>query len=689
MGGWLNDFGFVGDIDEVRVSQVKRSAEWIKLTYENQKPLQTAVGQMVRPGTDFSVIPQELFIDEGKNETVSAESGGALKTYWILKSKDTETIIGTDQSSISFDAGRVGGDQQSTLQFKAVYPQGVKTLEIPISIKETVPDPIFTLKAPTTWDGRSTIEIVPQVSNMGSMRVGGLSDLKVTWDVENIAVTQQQAPDKLLLKRAEKSGTLVVNATLSNGGSAITKSVKIRVTEPQKKPWVGAVSKIDEQPEDGQFYGRDDKNEGTIVYKGSLSAVADSVVLKVYADGRPFCVVDSAVSGSKTYSFAVKIKPGLIKYKTELVSITGGKETVVKTVDNLVCGDAYLINGQSNAMAAAWGEKEFTDTSDWIRSFGSSGKDPNLCRWGSAVRRSKDNQLAIGYWGFDLAKMLMEKHKVPICIINGAVGGTRIDMHQKDLENGENLETIYGRVLWRARQARLTHAISGVFWHQGENDQEANGPSGDYGWKGYRNNFMEMTASLNEDYPNIQHYYVFQIWPLACSMGHNGSDNQLREVQRNLPRLYSNLSLMSTVGIDPPGGCHFPPEGYAEFARLIMPLVEQFNYGVTPQGSITPPNVRKVAYSSSKHDEVLVTFDQAVKWDDAICKQFLVDNQEGKVISGSAQGNLVKLKVAPRTSFQKLTYINGRTWTREAQVRGENGIAALSFCDVPIGSEQN
>ena len=37
IGGWYHNYDFIGDIDEVRVSKVKRSADWVKLQYENQK----------------------------------------------------------------------------------------------------------------------------------------------------------------------------------------------------------------------------------------------------------------------------------------------------------------------------------------------------------------------------------------------------------------------------------------------------------------------------------------------------------------------------------------------------------------------------------------------------------------------------------------------------------------------------
>ena len=39
LGGWYHHYDFVGDLDEVRVSKVARSADWVRLQFENQKPL--------------------------------------------------------------------------------------------------------------------------------------------------------------------------------------------------------------------------------------------------------------------------------------------------------------------------------------------------------------------------------------------------------------------------------------------------------------------------------------------------------------------------------------------------------------------------------------------------------------------------------------------------------------------------
>jgi len=55
LGGWYHNYDFIGDLDEVRISQVARSDHWVRLCYENQRPLQTLVGPLVQPGSNFAL----------------------------------------------------------------------------------------------------------------------------------------------------------------------------------------------------------------------------------------------------------------------------------------------------------------------------------------------------------------------------------------------------------------------------------------------------------------------------------------------------------------------------------------------------------------------------------------------------------------------------------------------------------
>lgn len=684
IGGWYNNYTFVGDIDEVRVSKVARSAEWVKAQYENQKPTQTMVGPLIQAGTAWSVTPTSATVPEGTSATFTAQAGGAEQVVWTLISDGVEGVVATGRFSCTVDAGRVTGTKSATLRCTAIHPTGAKTTDIPLTITEDIPEPVFTLKAPTTWDGRSTIEVIPQVTNLSAMQTKGAGNLRVEWQTADIAVTTESRPGRFVLTRSQNSGRLVVSATISNGGQPVTQSATIAVTEPAKDPWIARTPATDEQPEDGQFYARDDHNEGTLYYNGTLSEPGDEVFLTVFAGDQVFKRTTARVGADRAYAFTVKLKPGLVTYRATFGTVSGGSEKILRTVSDLVCGDAYLINGQSNAVATDWGKGDFPETSQWIRSFGSTGNDPKSARWGNAIRKAKDGRLAIGYWGFDLAKHLVETQQIPICIINGAVGGTRIDQHQRSLSDPQDLNTIYGRLLWRTTQAKLTHGIRGVLWHQGENDQGADGPTGGYGWQTYRQLFLSMAASWKQDYPNIQHYYVFQIWPLACAMGRDGSDNRLREVQRQLPSAFARMSIMSTLGIDPPGGCHYPPEGYAQIARLIAPLVEQHHYGKAPTASITPPDLKRVTRASDKHDALVLEFDQPVTWEPALAGQFLLDGIKGRIASGAVHGNLLTLTLIPGPAAQTISYLDSRSWSQKALLRGTNGIAALTFFEMPI-----
>ncbi len=688
IGGWYNNYNFIGDLDEVRISKVVRSADWIRLEYENQKPSQTLVGLLVQPGATFSVAPTEIAVAEAQSAVVTATAGGAQKLYWILKSDGRETVVAVDRLSFTFEAGRVNGDQSHTLLLKAVYPDGVKTKEIPVRVKEDVPEPVFTLKAPKRWDGRETIEIVPVVSNLARMAAKGAGELDYAWTVSDIAVIKECVPGKLVLKRAQNSGVLTVTLTVRNGGAGVTASTTIRVKEPAKDAWVQSVPAGEELPEENQFYARDDRNVGTLHCTGVLRETAEAVFLRLYAGDELVKSVSRKVAASKAYALSVPLKPGLVKYRVEFGARNGDQETVLHRAGNLVCGDAYLINGQSNADATDFGKEDPTFTSDWIRSFGSMAGDPQGARlklWGNATHRNRQGgKLQIGYWGMELARRLVDDNQIPICILNGAVGGTRVDQHQRNPADPEDVTTIYGRLLWRVRQARLTHGIRGVLWHQGENDQGADGPTGGYGWETYRSYFVDLAAGWKQDFPNLRHYYIFQIWPKSCSMGVDGSDNLLREVQRTLPTCFSNMGIMSTLGIRPPGPAHYPAAGYAEMARLIRPLVEQDNYGKVFAAPVTPPNLKRAYFASDRQDEVVMEFDQPVKWSSALVSEFYLDGEKGKVASGSVSGGTVTLKLTAASAARTLTYLDSKSWSQESLLVGENDIAALTFCNVPI-----
>lgn len=197
-----------------------------------------------------------------------------------------------------------------------------------------IADPQFTLTAPATWDGRQTIAVQSTITNQALLETTGGTNVNYHWSVAWVAVTQQIAPGTLTLTRAQGNGPMTVTLTMDNGGFAISHSVTVNVQQPASDAWVQRTPDANEKPVPGQFFARDDTGKGTIYYNG--------------------------------------------------------------TVTNLVCGDAYIIEGQSNAEAPAPGTDTTGYSSPWIRTY--------VGGWGDAVRQGTN---WIGYWGMDLAIQLL------------------------------------------------------------------------------------------------------------------------------------------------------------------------------------------------------------------------------------------------------------------------------------------
>jgi hypothetical protein len=164
----------------------------------------------------------------------------------------------------------------------------------------------------------------------------------------------------------------------------------------------------------------------------------------------------------------------------------------------------------------------------------------------------------------------------------------------------------------------------------------------------------------------------------------NGQGDKLREVQRQLPLQFSNLSIMSTVGIKPPGGCHFPLIGWAEFARLIQPLIERDLHGSKPQASISPPNLQRVFYNSPAQNSITMQFDQPVVWQDSLLTQFYCDGKPQKEVTATVSGNAVTLNFKTPPAAKTISYLKEMQWNQDNLLRGTSGIAALTFCEVEI-----
>jgi hypothetical protein len=72
-------------------------------------------------------------------------------------------------------------------------------------------------------------------------------------------------------------------------------------------------------------------------------------------------------------------------------------------------------------------------------------------------------------------------------------------------------------------------------------------------------------------------------------------------------------------------------------------------------------------------------------WADTLAKELRLDGQPGQVQSGEAKGRIVTLKLLGPANAKRISYLDSATWNPDNLLVGENGLAALTFWEVPIG----
>jgi len=322
-------------------------------------------------------------------------------------------------------------------------------------------------------------------------------------------------------------------------------------------------------PSDGGFLARDlESNAGVVTIEGAVEDVGfESIIGRVYVGERLEQEVEADLCGER-FSLALQIPAELESRRIE-VGVRGiGMERVVAEVSDLVAGDVFLINGQSNAVANEFSGSAEENASPFLRSFGSRTENQNTHRrdgsWHQAA--SVGVQGAVGQWGIRMAAQLSARWEIPIAVINGARGGRPIGYFQRNDEMPRQLATNYGRLLDRTERSGASGSIRAILFYQGESDG-ANAEA-------HRDGFTALHEDWRLDYPEVEHFYVTQV--------RRGCGGQLvtREVQRRFAGELEGVTLMSTTGLDGHDGCHFAyAEGYRELGDRYANLLSRDLYG--------------------------------------------------------------------------------------------------------------
>jgi hypothetical protein len=441
-----------------------------------------------------------------------------------------------------------------------------------------------------------------------------------------------------------------------------------------------------ELPQNLQFYARDDNNKAIIPINGKVhSKQFDSIKIELFRNNVLYGFKSEKLIFAGDYAkfdLSVSINSELAEYKIAVYL----DNSLIAIRDSLVCGDVYLINGQSNSHP--YGNISYSN--EYWRSFGkhtnTDDYDPADTTWGLANGWGWYSvYFGVGNWGIELQRLITSNYNIPVCILNGGSGGSSIEYNIPDLTNKMNLTTTYGRLLYRAVKAKLADNVKAIFWHQGE--------SNSYNIHIYYEYYFDILyKTWKQDFKNLKKIYVFQIHP-GC-----GGDNQreIREYQRNFPKKYSDICVMSTVGLDGHDGCHYYENGYNQMASWIFRLVARDFYGSNDTYSIKPPDLLRAYYLNIENTKIGIDFDEEIIMPDdlngnSIKDYFYFDeNYEilDNVVKNGSKSVILTLK-SPNL-YKKITYLPNLYYNKTYNIyegpwlKNPRGIGVLSFYNIDI-----
>lgn len=144
--------------------------------------------------------------------------------------------------------------------------------------------------------------------------------------------------------------------------------------------------------------------------------------------------------------------------------------------------DIFIIAGQSNAMGFGQNNQIYTGTQQ-SRLFDNSYQikdiiDPIDSNIGQIDSISSDANAAGSYWPIFVGKISAITGR-PVLIVPCAKGASRISEWQPG-EQYPNRTTLYGSMVYRARQAKVYGNLRAVLWHQGESEASTTGTTAAY-----------------------------------------------------------------------------------------------------------------------------------------------------------------------------------------------------------------
>lgn len=420
-------------------------------------------------------------------------------------------------------------------------------------------------------------------------------------------------------------------------------------------------------PKNNQLIPRDPAtNIGIYSVEGNVLRAANFTLLqaKVWRDTvleRNYRLMVPTDVDKFSFKIPVAIKAELKNYKIELTALKNEQEITLAKAENVVSGDVFIVNGQSNCI----GRTESVDLDNFMRSY------TDQFGWNDI------NYTSPSKWGPRIAKKIIENEHIPVAIFCEAYGGVTQTWFMRQSINPYT-EGNYGILYNRLKKAEVEKNVRALLWWQGESD----------GWEtpidSFKNQFKRLYSQWKEDY-NTPVFY-FQIRFRACTHIQPG----IFEAQRQLANEIPNIEILSNNPALSHDGCHFLyTNGYDLIGEQAYNLVTAKLYNRSAVNT-RPPNIKEAFFSATNEITLKmtnITGNLRVighPWAD-----FRLEGCKAQIIGGSATNYRIKLAiVGDTTGLTGISYLSHIDSFSHNWIVNPLNIGILLFYNIPVHKQQ-
>ena len=167
----------------------------------------------------FHVAPETLTVDEGQPVVLKGKAACAQSRLWSVVSGPAPRILDPEVDTLRLTAPRVAADTVLVYRFSADYGGNPASKDVAIRVRNSIPDPLFTLPAKTKWNGSAPLMLKATLTNAAEMAESPNSPaFNYHWFLSIPIVDTVQSGDTLTVMDPVQDGNLEVTLCLDNGG---------------------------------------------------------------------------------------------------------------------------------------------------------------------------------------------------------------------------------------------------------------------------------------------------------------------------------------------------------------------------------------------------------------------------------------------------------------------------------------